>query len=200
MKNINYIINGVLAVAIIILFAMQFSGKKVVGNEEIGTCDSSMVKLPVAYVNVDSLLRSYNFSIDMNEEFLGKAENARANLNQKANRFQAEFLEYQKKIENGGFLTRERAEQEGARLQRKQQELQQESEKVQMDLARDQQKMNEQLRDTIISQLKVYNQVKKYQFILTGEAVLYGQNYYDITVEVIDYLNSQYSGSATTKK
>ena len=28
MKNINYVINGVLAVAVVILFVMQFSGKK----------------------------------------------------------------------------------------------------------------------------------------------------------------------------
>ena len=28
MKNINYVINGVLAVAVIILFVMQFSSKK----------------------------------------------------------------------------------------------------------------------------------------------------------------------------
>ena len=28
MKNINYVINGVLAVAVVILYIMQFSGKK----------------------------------------------------------------------------------------------------------------------------------------------------------------------------
>lgn len=200
MKNINYIISGVLAVAVIVLFFMQFSGKKSGDVSAHGACDSTLVRLPIAYVNVDSLLRSYNYSNDMNEEFLSKAESSRANLNQKANRFQAEYLEFQKKLENNGFLNRERAEQEGSRLQRKQQELQQESEKVQMELAREQQKMNEQLRDTIISNLKVFNQTKKYQLILTGEAVLLGDDYYNITAEVIEFLNARYTSVSNTKK
>lgn len=199
MKNISYIINGVLAVAIIILFVLQFSGKKTGVVGERGVCDSAMVQLPIAYINVDSLLRAYNFSKDMNEEFLSKAETSRANLNQKANRFQAEYMEFQKKIDNGAFLSRERAEQEGNRLQRKQQELQQESEKMQMDLQHDQLKMNERLRDTIISNLKIYNQSKKYQVILTGEAVLYGEDYYDVTAEVVEYLNARYTPASTKK-
>ncbi len=200
MKNINYIINGILAIAVIILFAMQFSSKRI-GNSYAGApCDSTMMRLPVAYVNVDSLLHGYNFSKDMNEVLLRKAENTRANLNQKANRFQAEYMEFQKKVENNAFLTRERMEQEGMRLQRKQQELQQESEKMQMDLAREQQKMNEQLKDTIVSNLKIYNQSKKYQLILTGETVLYGEKNYDITGEVIEFLNSRYTPNSESKK
>lgn len=201
MKNINYIINGVLLIAVIVLFVLQFSGKKAgSADSRFVSSDSTTVGLPVAFVKVDSLLRAYKFSNDMNEEFLSKAENTRANLNQKANRFQAEYMEFQKKLENNGFLNRERAEQEGNRLQRKQYELQQESEKVQMDLAREQQKMNEQLHDTIISHLKVYNETKKYQMILTGETVLLGEDYYDITADVIEYLNARYTPASDSKK
>ena len=199
MKNINYIISGVLTIAVIVLFVMQFSGGKQ-GKQNVSiSCDSAMVKLPVAYVNVDSLLRAYKYSVDMNEEFLNKAESSRANLNQKANRFQAEYMDFQKKLENNAFYSRERAEQEGARLQRKQQELQQESEKMQMDLAMEQQKMNEQLRDTIITNLKAFNQTKKYQMILTGEVILHGENYYDITGEIIEFLNARYIPAKSDK-
>lgn len=200
MKNINYIINGVLLIAVIVLFVLQFSGKKPGTSGRFISTDSTSVGLPVAYVNVDSLLRAYKFSNDMNEEFLNKAESSRANLNQKVNRFQAEYLEFQKKLENNGFLNRERAEQEGNRLQRKQQELQQESEKVQIELAREQQKMNEQLHDTIIANLKIFNVGKHYQLIMTGETILYGENYYDITADVIEFLNSRYVPAVDSKK
>ena len=37
MKNINYVINGVLAVAVVILYIMQFSGKKDFQRREIQT-------------------------------------------------------------------------------------------------------------------------------------------------------------------
>ncbi len=191
MKRKNYIINGVLAIAVMVLF-MQCTSKSGDKKDVSAWGDSTTVRLPIAYVNVDSLLHGYKYSSDMNEVLLRKAENSRANLNQKANRFQAEYMEFQKKVENNAFLTRERMEQEGARLQRKQQELQQESEKMQMEFAREQQKMNEQLRDTIISNLKIYNKDKKYQMILTGETVLYGEECYNITTEVIEFLNARY--------
>jgi outer membrane protein len=193
MRNINYIIQGVLAVAVVVLFMLQFSTRKGGVFDPSGSVDSLGCKLPVAYVNVDSLLRGYNYSKDMNEVFLNKAEDTRANLNEKANSFQSEYLAFQKKIENNAFLTRERAEQEAGRLQSKQQKLQQESERVQMDLAREQQKMNEQLRDTIIANLKSFNESRKYHIIFAGETVLYGDDSYDITAEVIEFLNEKYT-------
>ena len=67
MKNINYVINGVLAVAVIILFVMQFSGKKESTVTPAFTTEGDSTNLlPVAYVNVDSLLSNYNYSKDLN--------------------------------------------------------------------------------------------------------------------------------------
>ena len=61
MKNINYVINGVLAVAVIILFIMQFSGKKESEVTRTFTSGEDTTGiLPIAYVNVDSLLQNYN--------------------------------------------------------------------------------------------------------------------------------------------
>jgi outer membrane protein len=195
MKHINYVISGALAAAVIVLFILHFSDRKSGTFDFHESSDSGCVKLPVAYVNVDSLLRGYNYSRDMNESFLSKAEDTRANLNQKAGSFQSEYLAFQKKYENNAFLTRERAEQEASRLQSKQQKLQQESERVQMELGLEQQKMNEQLRDTIIANLKAFNASRKYQMIFTGETILYGEKCYDITAEVIEYMNEIYTSS-----
>jgi outer membrane protein len=198
MKNIYYIIQGVFAAAIIVLFILYFSDKKGMPFDSRENADSVCVWLPIAYVNVDSLLRGYNYSQDMNEAFLSKAEDTRANLNQKANSFQSEYVTFQKKVQNNAFLTQERMEQEANRLQSQQQKLQQESERVQMELAREQQKMNEQLRDTIISHLKEFNEPKKYQIIFTGETILYGEDYYNITAEVIEFLNGKYTSTSTS--
>lgn len=74
MKNINYVINGVLAVAVVILFIMQFSDKKestVTKTFASGEGDSINL-LPIAYVNVDSLLLNYNYFKDLNEQLLKK--------------------------------------------------------------------------------------------------------------------------------
>lgn len=197
MKNINYVVNGVLAIAVIILFVMQFSGKnetKTVKSISSGEAPAGI--MPVAYVNVDSLLENYNYAKDLNEIILKKSENSRASVNQKANSLRTEMQEFQRKIENNAFLTRERAEQEQQRLLQKQQELQELDARLSQELLAEQQKLNEQLRDTVVAQLKVYNKNKGFHIIYSntmGDNILYAQDGYDITAELLEYLNKNYS-------
>lgn len=202
MKNINYIINGVLAVAVVILFIMQFSGKKESNVSRTFTTEGDTTTtgvLPIAYVNVDSLLQNYNYSKDLNEIILKKQENSRANITQKARTLQSEMQDFQRKVENNAFLTRERAEQEQQRLLTKQQELQNLDNQLAQELMQEQQKLNEQLRDTVVAQLKAFNQSKGFQVVFSntmGDNILFAGDTYDITGELIDYLNKNYSSPA----
>lgn len=200
MKNINYVINGVLAVAIVILFVMQFSGKKESNVTRTFTSSGdSTALLPIAYVNVDSLLSNYNYSKDLNEIILKKQENSRANITQKARSLQSEMQDFQRKVENNAFLTRERAEQEQQRLMNKQQELQNLDNQLAQELMQEQQKLNEQLRDTVVSQLKAFNQGKGFQVVFSntvGDNILFAGEAYDITSELLGYLNKNYSSPA----
>ena len=197
MKNINYIINGVLALAVVILFVLQFTGKKESGVTKTFTAEESASGLlPIAYVNVDSLLLNYNYSKDLNEIIIKKQENSRASVNQKLRSLQTEMQDFQRKVENNAFLTRERAEQEQARWMKKQQELQDFDNRLAQELVSEQQRLNEQLRDTLVSQLRVYNKDKGYQVILSntmGDNILLAGDAYDITKEVIEYLNKNYA-------
>ena len=197
MKNINYIINGVLALAVVILFVLQFTGKKESGVTKTFTAEESASGLlPIAYVNVDSLLLNYNYSKDLNEIIIKKQENSRASVNQKLRSLQTEMQDFQRKVENNAFLTRGRAEQEQARLMKKQQELQDFDNRLAQELVSEQQRLNEQLRDTLVSQLRVYNKDKGYQVILSntmGDNILLAGDAYDITKEVIEYLNKNYA-------
>ena len=196
MKNINYVINGVLAVAVVILFVMQFSGKKESKATKAVVAGEEMATLPVAYVNVDSLLSNYNYSIDLNEVILKKQENSRANITQKARSLSSEMQDFQKKIQNNAFLTRERAEQEQQRLMKKEQELGELDKRLAQELMVEQQKMNEQLRDTVVAQIKMYNADKGYQIIFSntmGDNILWAADQYDITAELIEFFNKRYN-------
>lgn len=199
MKNINYIINGVLAVAVVILFVMQFSGKKEtnVSSPAVSAGEGAIAgKLPIAYVNVDSLLENYNYAKDLNEIILKKAENSRASVNQKAASLQKEMEEFQRKIANNAFLTQERAEQEQQRLLNKRQELQDLDTRLSQELMSEQQKLNEQLRDSIVSQLRIFNKDKGFQVVLSntgGDNVLLADDVYDITAALLEYLNKNYA-------
>lgn len=199
MKNISLILNAVLIVAVIVLFILVL-GKKSNSPVQgfIGGNDSTQGgKLPIAYVNIDSLLLNYQFAKESNESLIKKAEDSRLDLNMKDRQLQGEMSEFQRKLENNAFLSRERAEQEQARLVRKQQDLQQLNAQLSKELMDAQQKMSEQLRDTINKFLKEYNKDKHFQFILSNTAsdnILLSDEGYDITGEVIEMLNARYSG------
>ena len=200
MRNFNYVINGVLAVAVVILYVMQFSDKKESGvTRTFASAEDATALLPIAYVNVDSLLLNYNYSKDLNEIILKKQENSRANITQKARSLESEMKDFQRKIENNAFLTRERAEQEQQRLLKKQEELQNLDNQLAQELMQEQQKLNEQLRDTIVSQLRAFNQDKGFQVIFSntvGDNILLAGDTYDITAELLEFLNRNYSTPA----
>lgn len=198
MKNVSLIFNVVLAIAVIVLYVLMLGNKS---NKTMGpalnTSDSTQTALlPIAYINIDSLLLNYIFAKESNESLLKKAEDSRLDLNVRDRQLQGEMAEFQRKLENNAFLSRERAEQEQTRLIRKQQDLQQLNAKLSQELMESQQKMSEQLRDTINNFLKVYNKDKGYQLILSNTSndnILLGNEGYDITNEVIELLNKRYS-------
>ena len=104
--------------------------------------------------------------------------------------------DFQRKVENNAFLTRERAEQEQQRLIKKQQELQDLDNQLAQELLQEQQKLNEQLRDTIVSQLKAFNEGRGYQVVFSntvGDNILLAGEVYDITADLLEYLNKSYS-------
>lgn len=157
--------------------------------------------MKIAYVEVDSLLTKYRYWNDLNELMIQKEENIRTTLNEKAKELDGEMREFQRKLENNGFASRERAEQENARLLQKQRDLQQLQEKLYADLQAENQKNSLQLRDSINSFLKVYNQKKGYSLIISNtqlDNLLFADKSLDITQEIVDGLNARYNPS--TKK
>lgn len=198
MKNLSLILNAVLAVAVIILFWLVLGNKtSEAGGKKalMGKGAVSVGKLPIAYINIDSLLLNYQFAKDANEALTKRQEESRLTINTKARQLQTEMGEFQRKLENNAFLSRERAEQEQVRLQKKQQELQQMDGKLSQELMQVQQKMSEGLRDTITKFIKEYNKDGKYEMILSNTSsdnVLWASKGYDITEEVTRMLNERF--------
>ncbi|MGV8963955.1 MAG: OmpH family outer membrane protein [Candidatus Saccharimonadaceae bacterium] len=201
MKN-NYIISGVLAAALILLYILHFTSKSnnAGGHAtfEFAAGDSS-VMLPIAYVNVDSLLMNYNFAKDLNEALMRIEENSRASLTQKERQVQSAAQEFQRKLENNAFLTQKRAEEEQYRIQKMGEDYQKMAQQLGNDLGLEQQKLNIQLSDSVRVALKEFNKYKNFEVILSNTAsdnILIANPKYDITDEVIVFLNKRY-GPAT---
>jgi len=202
MKNINYVISGVLAVAVLILFILYFTGNNnstSSSGKVMSASEEHALSMPVAYINVDSLLENYIFSIDLRESITRKSENLRANLVQQNRNFQSEVESFQLKVRTGAFATQQRAEQEQRRLEQKQEDLQALAEKQYMDLEEENQRINIQLRDTIMTHLKEYNLSKGFQIIYSNSSesiispILWAEDTYNITTEFTDYLNKKWT-------
>ncbi|MDM8338642.1 OmpH family outer membrane protein [Mediterranea massiliensis] len=196
MKRINYLLNGLAALALIVLFA-QCAGKS--ENQSANNSSSQAAGLSgmkIAFVEVDTLLAKYNFCIDLNEAMVKKSENVRLTLNQKAAELEKQKREFQTKYENNAYLSQERAQQEYNRIAKQEQDLQALSNKLQSELMSENEKNSLQLRDSINAFLKEYNKDKKYSMIFSNtgfDNLLYADDVYNITQEILDGLNARYS-------
>lgn len=205
MKNVPYIINGILAVAVIILFVLFFKSQNNT-SEEITpvkfSAGDSTATLPIAYVNVDSLLTNYQFAKDASERLMNKFKSSNNAIAVKKNSFENEVAEYQRKSQQNAWISQERAQTEAVRLQKLEAELQQMAQRLQDEFAQEQMKMNNQVTDSVRICLEHYNQAANYQIIFSDRAmdnILLAKEKYDITQKVLTLLNSRYK-SETSKK
>jgi len=203
MKNTySYVIGGIIAVAVVVLYILFFTSRTSLNSDKNGAAfnlSDSTVTLPIAYVNIDSLLSNYNFAKDLNEALIRKEESSRATLNQKQREMQTAAQEFERKRQNNAFLSQDRAQQEYDRIMRMQQEYEQTANRLSQEFALEQQKLNFQMEDTIKVRLEEFNKNKKYEIIFSNRGtgtILYSDKKYDITKEVIDFLNKEY-GPAT---
>ena len=130
-----------------------------------------------------------------NKEMLRKEEAMRMKLSEKAKALQADYDDFQRKLQNNVYATRERAEEEQARILKQKDALEKLEQRLIGELSAESQKNNITLHDSIDSFLKAYNAEKKYDLILSrvGDNLLFANEALDITEEVINGLNARYT-------
>ena len=191
----KYILNGLMALALVLMFTQCADNKSNGSTNNAPAAVSGPANMKIAYVEIDSLLTKYRFWNDLNEMMIKKEENIRTTLNEKAKDLDSEMREFQRKLENNGFASRERAEQENLRISQKQRDLQQLQEKLSNELQAENQKNSLQLRDSINSFLKIYNKDKGYSLIISNtgfDKLLYADPAFNITNEIVEGLNARY--------
>lgn len=192
MNKLQIVINVVLVAAVAALFVIVLKNPKVATAEPV----ENTGVLPVAYLNVDSLLVNYTFAQVASDKLMSKQEDARVKMNTKLRTFQNEVADFQRKLENNAFLSRERAEKEQQRLAKKEQELQELEAKLTQDIMLENQKLNLQLADSLSNFLQEFNADGRFHIILSNSAkdnVLMAGEQYDITDEVVAGLNARYN-------
>ena len=171
------------AVAVVALASCNNASPKM--DEQPVAADNNNSGLKIAYVEVDSLMTQYEFCKEFTLTLQKKSNNARNTLNQKGQQLQSAAANFQQKLQNNGFTSREQAESQQAAIQRQQQSLQELQARLENELAQETAKYNDALRDSLMNFLNAYNKDKKYDLI---------------TNDVINGLNKRYKKAPAAKK
>ena len=187
------------AAAIVALASCNNASPKM--DEQPAAADNATGGVKIAYVEVDSLMTQYEFCKEFTLILQKKSNNARNTLNQKGQALQSAMANFQQKLNNNGFTSREQAESQQAAIQRQQQSLQELQARLENELANETAKYNEGLRDSLQHFLAAYNKDKKYDLILTkqGDNILWANKRFDITSDIINGLNKHYKSTLKTE-
>jgi outer membrane protein len=187
MKSNTLIFNGVLALAVVILYILHFTS----GNTPIKASAASGTGTKVAYFEIDSIQNSYEFFKEVKSSLQVKdMENAKE-LTALKNAFAAKYQDLQK---NGRSLSQAEIgsrQQELAQLEKnytnKEQQLSQELQEESFRRLQDVKKKIEVF-------LEKYNKNKEFAYIFSSNADLmyYKDTAYDITSDIIKGLNSEH--------
>jgi outer membrane protein len=151
--------------------------------------------LKIAYINIDSVLLSYDQSLAMNTDFTAKRQKSEDEFAKKAKVFEKEYLAFQEKAQRGGFLSQASMEVQQRSLMKQKEELEGLESRLTNELMTEQQRLNEILYKTIVDYVRRYNQTAGYDLILTNTGmgtIMQGHPGLNITPAVVDGLNAEY--------
>ena len=207
MNKIQTVINSVLAACVVALFILFFVSKPKASKPAVQEVQAQGELMPIAIINTDSILKHYTLAVEASDKLMNRYEESTVKLDTKAKSLQKEYetfqrdvLDFQRKVEANAFLSRERAESEQARLQKKEQQLmakQQDLENLRQKLSADfmaeQNELTQQLQDSVQAYLREYNADGHYHLVLNDAVLMNKVAGYDITNEVIEALNARYA-------
>jgi outer membrane protein len=191
MKNLSVALNGVLLVAVAILYYLHFSS----AGSSASTAGSSGVLLQdakIAFINSDSVLKYYEYLNVNRKQLEARGIQMEQDFRNRAQSLQNDVNTYQRTVNNMTFGQAKAAEEE---LAKKQQNLQLYQQSLQQELAIEEGKLNKELYDRITAFLKTYASNNNLQVVLKFDPtsdVLFGGQTLDITQPVVDGLNSAF--------
>jgi len=200
-NNTSLIWNIVLTLAVAVLFFLHFSGKPEAGS---AVADGQVVAgRRTVYVQVDSLLKNYDFFKETKKELENRNFQLENELNTKGKSLQNEVAFFQQKAQT---MTPEQARSIEAQLMKKQQDLVAYRDQAAQALGQEEAKKNEQLYKNIRAYMEKYNKENGYEYVLgysLGGGILFANPSLDVTQKIIEGLNKEHAGTAkadTTSK
>lgn len=205
-NNTSLIWNVVLSLAVAVLFFLHFSSKS--SSDSGAAADGAVVEgRRTVYVQVDSLLKNYDFFKDTRKELENKNFQLENELTTKGRSLQNEVAFFQQRA---ATMTPEQARSTEAQLMKKQQDLMAYRDQSAQALGQEEAKKNEELYKNIRSYIDKYNKENGYEYVLgysLGGGILFANPSLDVTQKIVEGLNKEYKNTGksaaaadTTKK
>ena len=178
------------ALVIIALSVLVVSCEKAAEVKEVKT----------AYIDTSELMKEYTEAKDLEAKYKTKAEEKGRQLEAEINRFKQEAAGFQAQAQANGQAW---AQQKGAELQKKEQQLSYAQQALSQELQQESGKEMDSLVSGVKKYIKSYGKEKGYAYIYgTGDAasILYAEDKFDITKEIIKALNDKYKTAAKTEE
>ena len=194
MRQTKHTISGIFALLITIFLFAQCKNQTPESEATNAGNETNSAYLSLAYVEVDSLLASFEFYNRLASNLEDKLMKHYNTLNDNKKKLENEAINFQQKMQNNAFLSTERMQQEYNRIQRMQEDFERQAAQREQDLTLEQQLLQQQISDTLASGMKEFNTPQKYQMIFSksGNNILYTDPRMNITDEVIEFLNKRF--------
>ncbi len=157
-------------------------------------------EVKTAYVDTSELMKEYTEAKDLEAKYKTKSEEKGKQLEAEINRFKQEAANFQAQAQANGQAW---AQQKGAELQKREQQLGYAQQALSQELQVESGKEMDSLVSGVKKFIKAYGKEKGYAYIYgTGDAasILYAEDKFDITKEIIKALNDKYKAPAKTEE
>jgi len=194
MRNLSLVLNGVLLVAVIVLYVLFFNGKKA-GTITPGKPVNATVQgsgAGIAYFDMDSLEKGYSKIVDVRTKLKNQEQNIASELGALKKTYMGRVSILQQKAQS---MSQQEGEAAQAEINQMQQTLQQKEAVLTQSYQDEQYKTMQDINKTIETFLKSYNEQKGYSYIFShqpGDFIYYKDSLHNITADLINGLNDAY--------
>jgi outer membrane protein len=154
-------------------------------------------EIKTAYVDTSVLMKEYTGTKDLDAKYKAKGEEKGRQLQAEIDRFKQEAQNFQAQAQANGQAW---AQQKGAELQRREQQLAQAQQALSQQLQQEGGTEMDSLVSNVKKTIKAYGKEKGYTYIYgTGDSnasILYAEDKLDITKDIIKLLNDKYKAPA----
>ncbi|QDW19484.1 OmpH family outer membrane protein [Flavobacterium sp. KBS0721] len=164
------------------------------------TKTAEVKEVKTAYVDTSILMKEYTEAKDLEAKYKGQAEEKGRQLQAEITRFKQDAANFQSQAQANGQAW---AQQRGAELQKREQQLGYAQQALSQQLQQESGVEMDSLVSGVKKFIKDYGKKNGYSYIYgTGDAasILYAEEKYDITKDIIKALNDKYKSSPKSEE